>query len=86
MHFLSQNPHCKFCLEEGKYRPATEVDHIQKHNLDPVKFWDVKNWQGLCAFHHRTVKAQMERSGKVKGSRADGAPLDPNHPWNLADR
>jgi len=58
------------------------VDHIQKHNLDPVKFWDVKNWQGLCAFHHRTVKAEMERSGRVRGSRLDGTPLDENHPWN----
>ena len=80
--WLSENPLCVMCEDEGRVAPATELDHIKKHNGDPVKFYDSSNWQGLCAFHHRTVKAQMERSGKVKGSRADGTPIDPNHHWN----
>ena len=70
------------CQEEGRSNQATEVDHIKKHGGDEVLFWDVENWQGLCAFHHRTVKAQMERSGKVVGNKADGLPTDKNHHWN----
>ena len=69
------------CEDEGKITPATELDHIQKHNGNPELFWDLKNLQGLCAFHHRSVKAQMERSGIVRGCDVDGVPLDPNHHW-----
>ena len=81
IQYLAANPLCVMCDEEGKTSPATEVDHIRKHNGDPVLFWDVHNWQGLCAYHHRSVKAQMERSGRVHGCRADGTPIDPNHFW-----
>jgi hypothetical protein len=70
------------CDDEGVTRSALEVDHIEKHNGDPIKFWDVDNWQGLCRFHHRSVKAKMERSGQVHGSKINGDPIDPNHPWN----
>jgi len=79
--FLSENPWCAMCDEEGRKEPATEVDHIKKHNGNPFVFWDETNWQGLCAYHHRTVKAQMERSGRVKGNGVDGTPLDPQHHW-----
>ena len=68
------------CQQEGRDTLATEVDHIVKHNLDPELFWDVDNWQGLCADHHRRTKAQMERSGRIKGHNLDGSPIDPNHP------
>lgn len=79
--FLSMHPLCVMCEEEGRTTPATELDHIVKHDGDPVKFWDESNWQGLCAFHHRSVKAQMERSGKVRGAKRDGTPIDPLHHW-----
>ena len=70
------------CADEGRMSPATELDHIEKHSGNPVKFYDSNNWQGLCAYHHRNIKAQMERSGRVKGNKADGTPIDPNHHWN----
>ena len=79
--FLAEHPLCVMCEQEGKTEPATEVDHIERHRGDKQLFWDVENWQGLCAFHHRSIKAQMERSGKIKGSKADGTPIDPNHHW-----
>lgn len=79
--FLTENPLCVMCADEGRMTPATEVDHIKKHSGDVVLFFDASNWQGLCAYHHRSVKAQMERSGKVKGNKADGTPIDPNHHW-----
>ena len=80
--FLSENPLCVMCEDEGRYIPAEEVDHIEKHDGDPLLFYDISNLQGLCKFHHRSVKAEMERSGKVRGSRADGTPLDPKNPWH----
>lgn len=70
------------CADEGRVTAAQEIDHIEKHDGDPVKFWDIDNLQPLCKFHHRSVKSQMERSGKVRGSRLDGTPLDPNNPWH----
>ena len=80
--FLSENPLCVMCEDEGIVKAAEEVDHIEKHNGDPVLFWDVSNWQGLCRFHHRSVKAQMERAGTIRGSRIDGTPMDPLSPWH----
>ena len=80
--YLLNNPLCVMCQDEGRVELALEVDHIQKHNGDPVLFYDVKNLQGLCRFHHRSVKSRMERSGKVQGCREDGSPLDPGNPWN----
>lgn len=81
--YLAEHPLCAMCDEQGDIGAAVELDHIKKHNGDPVLFWDVNNWQGLCRFHHRSVKAEMERSGKVRGTRLDGTPLDPGHPWNF---
>ena len=80
--FLVDNPLCVMCTDAGRTTPATELDHIKRHKGDSVLFYDPKNWQGLCAFHHRSIKAQMERSGTVRGCNADGTPLDPNHHWN----
>ena len=79
--FLAENPLCVMCADEGRVEEATELDHIERHRGDQVKFWDVKNWQGLCAFHHRSVKSQMEKSGKVRGNRVDGSPIDPDTHW-----
>jgi len=70
------------CEEQGRTTPAVELDHIKKHGGDPELFWDVNNWQGLCFDHHRSTKAQMERSGIVKGHKANGEPIDPQHYWN----
>lgn len=69
------------CSEHGRTTAATEVDHIEKHNGDPVKFWDRNNLQPLCAFHHRSVKARIERSG-MYGCDSTGTPHDPAHHWN----
>jgi 5-methylcytosine-specific restriction endonuclease McrA len=79
--FLAENPLCVMCENEGKVHPAQELDHIEKHNGDPVRFYDIKNLQGLCRFHHRSVKARIERSGEY-GVDVNGNPLDPNHHWN----
>ncbi len=80
--FLTENPLCVMCTDEGKVTPAVELDHIVRHKGNAELFYDLDNLQGLCAHHHRSVKAQMERSGVVRGSKTDGTPIDPGHYWN----
>ena len=64
--FLKNNPLCVECLKRGERTPATEVDHIEPHNGDPVLFWDESNWQGLCKTDHsiktRTRDARSARA------------------------
>lgn len=79
--FLSQNPYCKYCKDDGRIVPAVDVDHITPHKGDPVLFWDERNLQGLCKYHHQVVKAAVERNGKT-GVDEGGMPLDPEHHWN----
>lgn len=79
--YLTENPYCVMCKDESRIALATELDHIKKHNGNEQLFYEENNWQGLCAYHHRSVKAQMERSGVVKGNKEDGTPIDPNSHW-----
>lgn len=67
---------------QGRTVVATVVDHIVPHKGDKRLFWDSKNWQALCKPCHDSVKAQLERSGTIKGCDAQGMPLDPNHHWS----
>jgi 5-methylcytosine-specific restriction endonuclease McrA len=79
LHFLRENPACIMC--KPRLVPATVVDHIKPHRGDQSLFWDPANWQALCKLHHDSEKAELERSGTVRGVDAGGVPLDPNHPW-----
>lgn len=79
--YLVEHPLCKMCEAEGKVTPARDVDHIVRHKGNPLVFWDETNWQGLCKYHHQSVKASEERSGKVKGCDITGLPLSPAHHW-----
>lgn len=57
--FLSEYPLCgrrpggvapvmSQCHDEGRISAAVQVDHVEPHRGDPVKFWDERNWQPLC--------------------------------------
>ena len=70
------------CYEQGRVTPATCTDHIVPHKGDKRLFWDGANWQAICAHCHDSIKAQLERSGTMKGCDAQGVPLDPGHFWN----
>jgi 5-methylcytosine-specific restriction protein A len=41
-------PFCRTCREQGLHVPTVDVDHIRKHDGNPVLFWDRANLQGLC--------------------------------------
>lgn len=62
--FLRDHPLCVMCLAEGKYTPATVVDHIKPHRGDQKLFWDVGNWQPLCKRHHDSTKKIIESGGR----------------------
>ena len=81
--FLALNPLCVMCEKEGIIRPAVDVDHIKRHEGNQFAFWDENNWQGLCKFHHQSVKARIERSGIEHGCDINGIPLSKDHHWNV---
>lgn len=84
--FLAENPLCAYCEQQGLEVPATVVDHKQPHNGDPVLFWEVSNWQPLCAPCHSRTKQVQESKGFSAAAGLDGTPLDPGHPWNRQGR
>ena len=46
--YLRKHPMCVRCMQQGRYVPATVVDHIQPHRGNPALMWDEFNWQALC--------------------------------------
>ena len=63
--FLRANPLCASCLAQGVTTPAIVVDHIIPHRGDMAIFWNVLNWQPLCA-HHHNVKTIKETNGALQ--------------------
>jgi 5-methylcytosine-specific restriction protein A len=53
---------CVHCEEHGEDTAATVVDHIIPHKGDKRLFWDIKNWQPLCASCHG-IKTAKEDGG-----------------------
>lgn len=58
--YLKKHPLCVECEKEGRYIPATVVDHIIPHRGDQKLFWDTSNWQPLCKHHHDMKTARGE--------------------------
>lgn len=56
--FLRANPLCVDCLELGAVVEATDVDQIERHLGDRVKFFDRSNWQALCKLCHSRKTAK----------------------------
>jgi 5-methylcytosine-specific restriction protein A len=52
---LHEEPFCRHCRNAGRKVLTVDIDHIVKHDGDPVLFWDRQNLQGLCKSCH-TVK------------------------------
>ena len=50
--YLRKHPMCVRCMAEGRYVPATVVDHIIPHRGDKNLFWNESNWQALCKSCH----------------------------------
>jgi 5-methylcytosine-specific restriction protein A len=49
---LQEEPLCRTCQAGGQVEPATDVDHVQPHDGDLMRFWQWDNLQPLCATCH----------------------------------
>lgn len=74
-----------YCAQLGLDVLATVVDHIKPHRGDMALFWDEANWQGLCKPCHDGAKAQLERTGRLRGCDVNGVPIDSSHAWSAED-
>ena len=61
--FIKRNPACVHCKNKGVFTPATVVDHINPAANEEIDFWEISNWQPLCATCHN-IKSSEE--GKIK--------------------
>jgi 5-methylcytosine-specific restriction protein A len=77
-----QQPLCVKCLEQGRVREWTQLDH--KRALTNGGTYEDSNLQGLCDECH-DAKTREDLGHKPSGRcDANGMPIDPNHPWNAA--
>jgi len=59
--YLQRHPLCVHCLAKGHVVAATDLDHIEPHGGDPVKFWDFENnVQSLCHACHSAKTARED--------------------------
>jgi 5-methylcytosine-specific restriction protein A len=57
---LKEQPLCKACKKQGRFIPATDVDHIKDHKGDASLFFDYDNLQALCHECHSRKTAQTK--------------------------
>ena len=76
---LQQEPLCRFCKLRGRVVAATEVDHIQDPRGDYFLQRAPDNFRSLCKPCH---SRRTHSRGGIKGTDANGRPIDPDHPWN----
>lgn len=72
---------CLHCKTEGRFIPATDVDHIVRKADGGTDA--LGNLQSLCRAHHQ-AKTRGENSGRevlASGCDHTGVPLDPRHHW-----
>lgn len=78
---LSREPTCRMCQRSGLVVAASIVDHVTRHEGDPVRFF-AGPFQSLCKPCHDQAKQREERRGHSDEIGADGWPIDPRHPAN----
>jgi hypothetical protein len=59
--FKVEHPLCCGCAALGEVAPTELVDHVVPHKGDDRAFWDRRNWQPSCRWHHDVVKQAIER-------------------------
>jgi 5-methylcytosine-specific restriction enzyme A len=76
LQFLTDNPLCKMCAEEGMINPATVVHHKIAHKGDRELFWRRSNHEPLCAPHHDSTEQAREKGTVRPLIGPDGWPVD----------
>lgn len=64
---LDKQPLCERCLARGVTTPANVVHHVERHEGDPVKFFEGE-LASSCAHCHDVDEQRIERGG---GARQD---------------
>ena len=77
---IMREPLCVMCGQMGRTEAATVVDHITPHKGNEQMFY-AGPFQSLCATHHNSTKARIERSGVQIGGDVNGQPIDSNSHW-----
>ena len=57
---LQDEPFCRACRTQGRKVLTVDIDHIVKHDGNPLRFWDRANLQGLCKGCHTAKTARGE--------------------------
>ena len=58
--FKRLHPWCLGCMAVGVRKATDLVDHIVPHKGDMKLFWNRRNWQPACAWHHNAIKPILE--------------------------
>jgi 5-methylcytosine-specific restriction protein A len=62
---LAREPLCRACAEAGMVVPATDVDHIQRHNGDLSLMFSMNNTQSLChSCHSRKTMTENNQNAR----------------------
>jgi 5-methylcytosine-specific restriction enzyme A len=77
---LSESPVCVCCQANGVIVPATMVDHVVPHKGNPDVFWNKADWQSLCDWCHKAIKASVEYSWLNKQATIASLRLNRKHP------
>jgi 5-methylcytosine-specific restriction enzyme A len=81
---LAQHPLCVCCLANGFIEAASLVDHVVPHKGDMKVFWNVDDWQSLCDWCHKAIKAPIEHAWLAGHAPVALLRLDRKHPDWLA--
>jgi 5-methylcytosine-specific restriction protein A len=57
---LQDEPFCRECRSQGRKVLTVDIDHIVKHDGNPLRFWDRQNLQGLCKRCHTAKTTRGE--------------------------
>jgi 5-methylcytosine-specific restriction enzyme A len=80
--FLTMNPLCRMCREQGKATRAMVVDHIKPHKGDLALFWDEANWQALCEPTTTLLSSARKSAGMASDRTRQAGRLIRGHHWN----
>lgn len=58
--FKNRHPLCLGCEAVGRLVATDCVDHVVPHKGDKVRFWERRNWQPSCRWHHDVIKQKLE--------------------------
>lgn len=83
---LAEEPLCRWCLARGLVVASTDVDHIKDSREDYSDDNRRENLTAMCHECHSLKTAASMGKRVSMGCDVSGKPLDPDHPWNKAEK